>query len=72
MENAGIFKKKIYQHNYLKFLINLLRMKKYKPSIINIGNTIPFRPDKKKSSFNRFRNIENVSIQHGNIVFKRM
>jgi hypothetical protein len=64
MENAGIFKKKIYQHNYLKFLINLLRMKKYKPSIINIGNTIPFRPDKKKSSFNRFRNIENVSIQH--------
>ena len=39
-------------------------MKKYKPSIINIGNTIPFRPDKKKTSFNRFRNIENVSIQH--------
>ena len=39
-------------------------MKKYRPSIINIGNTIPFRPDKKKSSFNRFRNIENVSIQH--------
>jgi len=39
-------------------------MKKYRPSIINIGNTIPSRPDNKKSSFNRIKNIENISIQN--------
>ena len=39
-------------------------MKKYRPSIINIGNTIPYRPENKKSSFNRIKNIENISIQH--------
>lgn len=50
--------------NYLKFLRNLLKMKKYRPSIINIGNAIPYRPEHKKSSFNRIKNIENVSIQH--------
>ena len=39
-------------------------MKKYRPSIINIGNTIPYRPENKKSSFNRIKNIENVSIKN--------
>ena len=40
-------------------------MKKYRPSIINIGKTIPLRPDKNnQSSFNRFRNISDVSIQN--------
>ena len=39
-------------------------MNKYRPSIINIGNAIPTRPENKKSSFNRIKNIENVSIQN--------